>query len=696
MAGGKKKKAAAKPAAVKGRTVTGPARSPRAPRLPAWWPLPALMAVGLLLRLSLTLWSPLYYPDSCEYLDLAREIKAGALWAKDFDLDGGFNQSRRRPPLYPALVAAASVAGGLERAAIVVSLALSLLAFIPLYLAAERLFSRRAAIIVAALYAGHPFLLWYASPALTEAAFIALYAAVIAAGSLALATPRPLWFGLAGGLSALLLMAKETGIVALPVIVAGAAVKLAWLDRAAVKKVGAWLGIMLAAFFLVGAPYFIHIRVRSGHWGVSAQMSGRGMMRLLFAGPGDLDAQDQYPLRGLDREAPGQAAPGLGPFLAKAGSNLAAYGWGFARQMGPAPMLLALAGIVVPLAGSRRGRDRARLFWGLWPLWWAAPPWILYSLISPFMVDERYMYPVAAPALLLCAAGVLGLVDAAGRRGLAPRWTSGLAAALTLVAVVSQAGEYRTYWGTISPAGRFTLFGASAKDAAEEMIGRGLVPPGKVICARKPFLPYYLHGKWYTDRVKYYTLPPTRAELADLVQRGAIDYLAVDTYTLRTLRPELTYLALGYDPLPGTRIVYSRYFDDSQRIITVYDCRHPEPPLPARANAKDHVGEARRLLSAGYLVGAGRELDAAVKLEPGHREAWELRLQVFDLFYSCTRSNQDIPTLAMAPQLLPDFLNAAEQYRRLAPDDQRVSGLLSMLTADYRRERALMEQGPPP
>ena len=62
------------------------------------------------------------------------------------------------------------------------------------------------------------------------------------------------------------------------------------------------------------------------------------------------------------------------------------------------------------------------------------------------------------------------------------------------------------------------------------------------------------------DKETQESLPKTREEVIKLIRSGKVDYLVMDSFTLKNLRPRITSLALGLVPLPGAKVIYSRYF----------------------------------------------------------------------------------------------------------------------------------------
>ena len=141
-------------------------------RLPYWLPLLLILVAGLAFRLSATMWEPQVFPDSMQYMHLAKEIRDGTFFSDNFNLDEGFIKSRHLPPFYSLLISPfAGTQADLEKVGISISLLLSLLTLALVYWGLKTAFSRRAAIAGASVLAFHAFTLRYASPILTEATF---------------------------------------------------------------------------------------------------------------------------------------------------------------------------------------------------------------------------------------------------------------------------------------------------------------------------------------------------------------------------------------------------------------------------------------------------------------------------------------------------------------------------------------------
>jgi len=820
--------------------------------LPSWYPLPALMLIGLLFRLSTTLWEPVTYPDSLQYMHLAGEIRSGEYFSSDYALDEGFIKSRRLPPLYPALMALfAHTSLDLETVGISISLFMGLATFVALYIACSVVFSRGAAIASCAILAFHTYSLRYSSPVLTEATFTAFYMGAIAAGSYTLLRPSARAFALTGVLSALCYLTRDVGITVAPVTAVFALVKLLFVDRLGWKRTLAMVASLLAAALVVMAPYLVNIRVRTGHWGLTVQMSNTSITKQVQLFGGDRYDRDKVAgWEGGTRLIGGEPAEGvldlvkLAPGLVKKTvRNMGGYGAEILWKWGPLvtiAVIIAAGGVVT---GCFRRRDRTGLLMGLWAITWVAQLWVLYSLITPYMVDDRYMYPLMPAGFMLAGQGVMlaagymrtvaAGADESGGGGFIERNFKRLAIVLPLFAVLYLAylptmvdprefkyfaysiknkeavfvppligagvffilamlpvvrlfpqSWYKTpdsaikaalasgllgvaaaavlratdinvpevniipFFQVLPPfllnflpglvlaglAGAFAIHGmfskgrvsgsalqagfaaflvaglfaaqvhsyvvldsrsdpsdlglnyaAGHKQAAREIDEKGLVPAGSVICSRKPFMAYYLNGDWYTNRKTNEPVPKTPKELKALIESGEIDFLVVDSFTYKALRPELTRYAFGLEPLPGARPVYSRYFEEYKRIITLWDCRGGEEESPA-GSVRQHLANARAYMGRNDLVMAYRETEEALRLDPDNGEADYLKLFILQTFYNLARSPH-YPSLMMAPKVLPEMLETARRRERLDPGNESVKNLVKRIDSLVESEK---------
>jgi hypothetical protein len=154
-------------------------------------------------------------------------------------------------------------------------------------------------------------------------------------------------------------------------------------------------------------------------------------------------------------------------------------------------------------------------------------------------------------------------------------------------------------------------------------------------------------------------MPKTYPELREVIQDKKADYIVADSFVLKSLRPLLEPIAFGfqpdpdpevfsisekefliataeitYAPLPNTRVIYSRYFPQYQRIITIYKIQPegPEPDTPT-GTPQEHLAAARDNISKGYYYDALREAEKALKLDPGSEDAYRYITLVYRQYF---------------------------------------------------------------
>lgn len=802
-------------------------------RVRPWLPLAALLVFGAFMRFNMVLWSPLIFPDSLQYMHLAREIRSGEFFEEQYDLDGGFIKSRRLPPFYSLLLSPfADTQADLETVGHLVSIFLSLYTFIPLYLLARAAFSRREAFLAGVLFAFNSHANKFSSPILTESTFTALYVTVAWLSLLGLRRKSwPLLAG-AGVFSALTYMTRDVGITAAAVVAVGVVVRFWLVDHLPARRVAFMLAAVIGAFLVVAAPYFVHIRARTGQWGLTVQMSNTSITEQVQLYGGDRFDRDRVSVtekrERLVGGRPAEGPAGLILVAPQLAAKLVRNAWGYFRELlakaQSLPVLLLFVGLLAVGSDFRRGLGRSRLFDQLWPAVWVFQLLFLYALITPYMVDIRYMAPLlpllfiltgraatmiadraeagasgspgklgpALAAVALCALFILGYAwltdgEAYARvqlllgKSLAPLrkiftalgvtpFLSALLLALPPVgpigAILSRSAMSRRLGGAVlfgvgvammfviafadgrisdtalaafvagpglalwlgampSPRLRPALlyssllggliffsapdtiyqwnwfsskelnskYASGYKEAAAEIKSLGLVPSGSLICARKPFIAYYLDGRWYLDE-EGQPIPKRDARLSELVREHKIDFLVLDSFTTKNLRPALTERALAIEPMPGATLVYSRYFPQYERLITLYDCRRDEPEPPRRLAAAEYFRAAEKLLEQRQYPFALRELQRGLELDPQNANAWFAVVRIFGIYFEST-SRADVSHLALAPRVLPALLNAAENYYRLKPSDERARMTYAQVKKMYEEEKKILDGARP-
>ena len=646
-------------------------------KIPARWKSPwvalaLIIAIGFGFRISTTLFTPLLYPDSVQYLYLAQEIQNGSFFHADYNLDQGFLHSRRLPPLYPFLLA---LAPGLtnygEYIGAWISILFSLATFLPAFWLGRRLDSPAAGLLAAGLITFPWFILRYASPVLTEGTFTFFFTLALVMGYRAMDRKTAGAFALTGALSSLAYLTRDVGITTVFVTGFFAAVRLALLDRIPWRRLGLFLAVLFAAFSLCSFPYWLHLRVHTGHWGLSSQVGNRtlGEYIMLYGGsrldrdrlPGreeGTDSLEEATRTGEPAEPSLKSLPALAfKVLALSGDYAAAFkknfGWFLCSIL-----LLSLASSLVGM--FRRAPTRPtvdELYFWVWILHFLA----LYALLTPYMVDERYLYPLTAPAAL---AGALGVVRWA--RWVAGRWFANsprvipLASGLVIVtAFVTLWPDFKIHYLRMSPKTLELKYASGYRKAARFVREHGLIPPGKTIMARKPFVAYYLRGQ-------FELLPKTLEEAEQAAVRDKADYLAVDTFTLAMTRPLLLPLAYPDQPVPGVRVIYNQVFPEYRRVITFYDLK-PSGPEPScnseHRTAAQHLRAASLYLEQGRIYEGLGEARKVLAQNPEDVTARGLVMDAYQQYYLNSPSG---------PIPLSLFIPTIKDYLEVNPNDKRV------------------------
>jgi len=389
---------------------------------------------------------------------------------------------------YPLLVALASrVVPGREWPGRAVSLLASLALVVLVHGAVRRRLGVRLATLAASLVALHPLLAIYGSAVMTEATFLTLAFAGFAALDRGHARSGGAWLGAAWWVR------PEAAVLA-PL-----AVLLAPLSRRA--RVTA-LAIALA----VALPHSVLLRVQQGHWSLTPKTA-------LVHAPAMTAGDEEWRLN--DARALADTV-GVGTRLARDGGAIArAWPARFAtharrvNDAWPVPLLL------LSLLGLARREGRG--------------PW-LAPLALPFV------YPLLAspPDLRFASALVPGLAIAAAR-GTSVLWARGRSARALAVALLVTGAGLIASGPTLRLARAFddgpmaSLRGAGAWLTANSA-------PDAVIMDRKSYVAFFAERR-------HVQLPDEPLDtLLDYARSSGADYLVVEEYVVRGLRPQLAPL----------------------------------------------------------------------------------------------------------------------------------------------------------
>jgi 4-amino-4-deoxy-L-arabinose transferase-like glycosyltransferase len=647
-----------------------------------WTILVLLMLLGLGFRLATTRFTPLLYPDSLEYLSLAKEIQSGAFFHADYNLDQGFLRSRRLPPLYSAMLAcfpgltdSGEYIGGL------ISILFSLATFFPAFWLGRRLHSTAAGLVAAGLMSFQWFILRYASPVLTEAAFTFWFTLALALGFQAVDRKTPRSFALAGLVSSLAYLTRDVGLTLVFLIGAFAGLRLCLYDRLPWRRLLPLLGALLAVFALVCFPYWLLIRAHTGRWGLTVQMGNEAITDHILKFGGNRADRDRLPgleegTESLESET-GLGSPALHKNLPALAFKVLSLSGDYTRQYFKSTGLFLSLFLLAALGWAgvriiRRPRSPAaieELYFWVWIVHLVA----LYALLTPYMVDERYMYPIMIPGMV-----AVGVVVARLAQGLARRLTRAAAWAAPVASIVFLVLAFGTLWpdpgnGTglrfhylrMSNQTLARKYASGYKEAAEQIKARGLVPPGKMIISRKPFVAYYLEGQ-------FALLPKTLEETQALIADGKADYLAVDSFTLMSTRQLLRPLAFPDAPHSPWPVVYNQSFPQYRRTITIYDLKSKNPQAGCASPQSapvERLAAARNYLSQGQIYAGLCEARAVLESDPRNLAA---RFLVMDAYRRYLEVSGDSWVFTELAPTMHDYLE-------VNPSDQTVKAELAQV-----------------
>ena len=493
-----------------------------------------LMLVGLFLRVQTIRWDAYTYPDSTRYLHLAKEMHLGTWFSPKLDLFGGFMDSRRLAPFYSLLISPfASEPDGLFAAGTMISLLASLLTFIPLFIIGEKLFGRDAALFACALWAIHPFVLYYSAQVLTEALFCLLFLSIIALIVTAFEKPDPKILAAAGALSAILYTTREAGVSAICVVLFALGCKWLFLDKQALRPTIKGLAVPLLAFLVFVAPFMLHLRIRLGRWAITGRFSKVGISRVVRAVGSTIDGKNST--RGRNAKViSGSYAAMVIAFGKKIVTNFSAYGAALYKKLGLLLCLLCLATL-----GALWNEPKKHIISvGLMALV-VFQLLLLYAIATPCMLDARYVYPLMPICFLLASMGCIYIQEK-----LSVKRHHALAAAFSILLVtnIPTIGGVFEYYSAKTTC---RLYSAGTKKIAKDIKASGLIPKGSMFLARKPFLPFLLEGNYYFVQGEHVAIPCTAKEVEELAKSGKVDYIVADSSTLAAKRKELLGMAFG-------------------------------------------------------------------------------------------------------------------------------------------------------
>lgn len=478
-------------------------------------------------------------PDGVRYAALARNLAAGNF---------AEGLSTYWPPLYPALVAAASLAiADVEFAGRFVSVVAGGLLVLPVYRLARDSYGREVARLAAALAALHPLLVYYSTVMLTEAVYTLLFACGVAAGWAALTRTSARKFLLTGVVfgACYLLKPESAGFVLLLAASAFAA-RLFGAHAASVKNSLRGVSAMLAGFLLLALPYLVYLRRETGAWTLSGKVAGH-----MWQG---------------SRRA-GEAAPDVTGVLPDAATAVVQLTKALRYEYEVLNLIFPVVFVVLAalgLFGVRWTRERGRR--EIYLLAFVAATLAGYAVTLP---NIRFFVPLVPLALCWVAKGVFvfeGWAKGTARRaGIArrfPRWAASALRPLVVALLIASLLPLFVYlmrgdkWGDYYGQKRAAVW-------IREREGAGREP---VIMSAVPVATFYAGGRHVALADEDY------AGFVERARRERVDYVVIDERSVKQTRLR-GLLDSGQAP-PELRLVHSLAESPGHRIL-VYTLAEP-------------------------------------------------------------------------------------------------------------------------
>ncbi len=478
-------------------------------------------------------------PDSVRYAVLARRLAAG---------DFAEGLSTYWPPLYPALVAAASlVFADVEFAGRFVSVVAGSLLVLPVYRLARDSYGREVARLAAALAALHPLLIYYSTVMLTEAVYTLLFACGVAAGWAAITRMSARKFLLTGfAFGACYLLKPEAAGFVLLLIVMAFAARLFGVREGSLKNSLRGVSALLAGFLLLALPYLVYLRRETGAWTLSGKMAGH-----MWQG---------------SRRA-GELTPNMTGVLPDATTAVVQLTKALRHEYEVLNLIFPFVFVVLAALGlfaARWTRERARR--EIYLLAFVAATLAGYAVTLP---NIRFFVPLVPLALCWVAKGVFGFETwakgTARRAGIArkfPRRASRALRPLVVALVVVSLLPLFVYllrgdkWGDYYGQKRAAVW-------IREREGAGRDP---VIMSAVPVAAFYAGGRHVALADEEY------AQLVERARRERVDYILINERDVKQTR--LRGLLEAGQATPGLRLVYS-LAESPEHGIFVYTLAEP-------------------------------------------------------------------------------------------------------------------------
>ncbi len=234
----------------------------------------ALILLSTVVRIYAWYFTPVVGRDAFDFVSIARRFA-----------EGDFITGLQHPfhPLYSLLISFVSQCGfELILAGRIVSLVLSILTVVVLYVVGEKMFNKTIALIAAFILAIHPYAVRLAVDVMSESTYFFFYVTGFGLGYIAIKTKRPYIFFLTGLFSAFAYLTRPEGVSILLITGLWPFVQFVksvpvlknfgnrlppYVEKRAILASSIKsISLLLVGFFLLAAPYIFCIKGETGGW----------------------------------------------------------------------------------------------------------------------------------------------------------------------------------------------------------------------------------------------------------------------------------------------------------------------------------------------------------------------------------------------------------------------------------------------
>jgi len=663
-----------------------------------------LIGVELVFLATVNNYEYLGRPDTTYYLRTAREIKGGEFFQKDYDLS--LLPGRTAPPLYSFCLAGLNcVFPDLISAAHVFSIILSALTFVPLYWISRKMGMAKPGLLALMFLILNPFNVRYGGAILKEPLFTLLFAGSLLLGIFHLEKTRPGLSFVAGALCGLAYTAREIGIGIFAMLLVISPAYWLLVKRIAWKKMVILSSAISLGFIIFAFPFWLFIRVHTGQWGLTARAPSEIVISHQVLEYGDEYDTDTIP--GTQYQNPDRQ-----PEAEKKAANI----WDLGKKLTivSSKYLLQLSeklgGIVTTgiilycgfFLARWRKKTRNQIFLQTYPFLGIGCLIFMFAAATSYMMESRYVYSLLGLGMILGAAGWVSLVEKTTSAMPRLKKPAAVQAAMIFLLLISYFLEFDSRFFReirhLSPESFYRSDEGGVREVAQELKQKGLInSPGKVFLDRKPFYAYYFDGLLGS-------LPTTYPALKEYLAAGQGDYLIADSFIFKKARPLLIDLVIGRNPppdykayetgdgkvlvlrnaanigrppLPGARIIYSRYLPRYRRIVTIYDLKPGEQKPRAQLSLEQFRARALEAYERGYLYDAINYAKDGLAEKPDDRFLWKLLVNSHLTYFKVVDATPS--DFIIADFLLTELTGYANTWLAIEPDNNEAREILSYL-----------------